>query len=112
METLRKIIAAVIGILIIVALIFFAKWLGDRIRERIFPTTSNAQKVVNTTPTVAAPAPTRNVPGTTKVITGKSATMSAIPATGPVETAYLLFGLLASAGVASKFVASKISVRA
>jgi flagellar biogenesis protein FliO len=45
METLKKVVAAIIGILIIVALILLAKWLGDRIRERIFPAKTETQTV-------------------------------------------------------------------
>lgn len=108
METLRKIVAAIIGILIIIALIFLAKWLGDRIRERVFPAKTETKTVTQTTqPNVIKPLPTRAQPGTT-VKNAKLATISATPATGPYDAVYLVLGFVALAGLTSKFLSNKV----
>lgn len=113
METLKKVVAAIIGILIIVALILLAKWLGDRIRERIFPAKTETQTAAQVTqPNVVKPLPSRIKAG--NVVTNPSvnpnaklATISATPATGPSEMIFVTLGFIALAGVTSKFLANK-----
>ena len=89
METVRKLTAAIVGIIIIIAIILLAKWVGDRVRERFF---QPRQPVVIQQQT---PKQTQDADS------AKTATYSAIPSTGPKETAYLLFAFLAVSGLAS-----------
>lgn len=108
METLKKVVAAIIGILIIVALIFLAKWLGDRIRERVFPAKTETQTVTQTAqPNVIKPLPTRVKQTTVAINNAKLATISATPATGPYDAIYLMLGFVAVAGLTTKFLANK-----
>lgn len=108
METLKKVVAAIIGIIIIIALILLAKWLGDRIRERIFPAKTETQTVTEVTqPNVVKPLPTRIKAGTVVANNPKLATISATPATGPADTMFLVLGLIAFAGATTKFLANK-----
>lgn len=109
METLKKVVAAIIGILIIIALIFLAKWLGDRIRERVFPAKTETVTVAQTAqPNVIKPLPTRVKQTTVAVDNGKLATISATPATGPYDALYLMLGFIAIAGLTTKFLAGKV----
>jgi hypothetical protein len=113
METLKKVVAAIIGILIIVALILLAKWLGDRIRERIFPAKTETQTEAQVTqPNIVKPLPSRIksgavVPNTVTVNNAKLATISATPATGPNDMIFVVMGFIAVAGLTSKFLANK-----
>lgn len=109
METLKKVVAAIIGILIIVALIFLAKWLGDRIRERVFPAKTETETVTQVAqPNVVKPLPIRVKQANITPNNAKLATISATPATGPYDAIYLLLGFVAIAGLTTKFLAGKV----
>ncbi len=99
METLRKIIAAIVGILIIIAIILLAKWVGDQVREKFLTPKS--------TVTVQQTQPTENP--TVEATSSSTATYSAIPQTGPKEESYALFAFLAIAGLASIKLAHSLS---
>ncbi|MCL4390480.1 MAG: hypothetical protein M1484_00310 [Patescibacteria group bacterium] len=88
-ETLRKILAAVIGLLIIIALIIAAKWTGDQIRQKFF-TPKTPTMVEQTVPAQQTQPLAQNSP---------TATYSAIPSTGPREDAMVLLVFFALAGV-------------
>jgi hypothetical protein len=112
METLKKVVAAIIGILIIVALILLAKWLGDRIRERIFPAKTETQTVAEVVqPNVVKPLPSRIKAGAvvsnTVTSNTKLATISATPATGPSDMIFVVLGFVAVAGLTTKLLANK-----
>lgn len=94
MESSRKVLAGIMGILVIVVLILLAKWTGDRIRERFLkPKTPVA--VVTT-----QPVKTDNLLGDTT--TDNTATYSAIPSTGPNDWLYAVAGIMFISGVVVK----------
>lgn len=81
--------AAVVGAVVILTLIFVAKWTGDQIRMR-FLTPKQVLTEVAETKKPEAVLGTDAAKGT--------ATYSAIPATGPNDLGYALLALLALAG--------------
>ena len=91
MEVLKKVLAVVFGILLLVLVVFVARWVGDKIRERYF-----APKVIVTTN-----APESIVIDTQPTMIPKVATYSAIPKTGPAEIMYLMSGFGLLSGLAS-----------
>ena len=86
-DLLRKIVAAVIGIIVIILIVLAAKWIGDRIRDRFFPSspTPTSTPTVTQLPTNIA-TPTITPPGQ-------------IPSTGPMDIGYVLIGLSALGGL-------------
>lgn len=101
METdrVRQVVAAIVGILVIVALVLLARWTGDRIRERFL-----APKVPS--PVQVTPVEEQEKPAATGTNT---ATYSAIPATGPNDLGYALLAFLALGGILSLRVAKRLA---
>ncbi len=85
-DRVRQIVAAIVGIIIIIALILVAKWSGDRIREKFLA--PKPPVVVNQTVELPQPTPT---PLPTPAVQGTYTTT--IPATGPNDFGYFLIGL-------------------
>lgn len=96
METLRKILAAIIGLIIIIAVVLLAKWVGDQVRLRFFTpkTVSNVQII----PPENKPAPTKPTEKTNPVQTTAPATT---PATGPNDWIYAAVAVLFISGIAT-----------
>lgn len=95
-DLVRKIVAAVVGLIVIIAIVFLAKWLGDLIRTRF---------IDNKTPKVE----TTTTPSTNATDSGTVSTISAIPATGPNDSAYLMLGLMAVTGISVLTLSKKFS---
>lgn len=103
METGRKVVAAIVGIIVIILLVLLARWVGDQVRQRFF----SSNTVINEQ-TVQVP---QAIPTTDLIVdrnATKSATLSAIPATGPVETFYVIASFLALTGLGSVALSKKI----
>lgn len=99
METLRNILAAVFGIIILVFVILLARWTGEKVRERFF-TPKQIVTVQETTPPSLMDQKTDDKkPSTTSSV-------STIPSTGPAEAIYLLSGLVAVSGIVLRKVSS------
>ncbi len=99
-DILRKVVAAIVGLIVIILIVLAAKWIGDRIRERFFPgtITPTPTPVVTITPIPTgyiSPMPTR-VPS-----------YSHIPATGTEDYIYVLVGLMAIGGTSALVLAKK-----
>ena len=92
METSRKIAAGIIGLVIIIALFFVAKWTGDQIRERFLKPKAPAM-------VITAKAPVTKNDNLLGEKTAKTATYSAIPSTGPNDWVYLAFVVLFASGI-------------
>lgn len=99
METLRKVLAAIIGLIIIIAVILLAKWVGDQVRLRFFTpkTVSNTQ--------ITTPAnnqvPAKQTETTSQSQTGTQTTLPATtPATGPNDWIYVAVAFLFISGLA------------
>lgn len=95
METLRKVLAAIIGLIIVIAVILLAKWVGDQVRLRFF-TPKTVSNVQITTP-VVSPAPSKTTENAGQVQTGMPATT---PATGPNDWIYVAVAFLFISGLA------------
>lgn len=91
----RKVVATLVGIVMIVLLVLTAKWTGDQIRNRL----ARPQPIA-----VVEQTPTGDLLGDE---TTKTATYSAIPATGPADLGYVLLGLSALTGFSSLALAKK-----
>ncbi len=120
-DLVRKVAAAIVGLIIIIILVLLAKWLGDRVRERFFPqknSTANVQVIppeVNA-PTTNSPANSKNSTNptsstnTASPTSGSVSTVSAIPATGPNDWNYLILAVLALSGLSTLAWAKKSSL--
>lgn len=91
----RKVAGALVGIILVVLLVLAAKWTGDQIRNRLVKPQPIA--VVEQTPT-----------GSLLGDNTKTATYSAIPATGPADLGYAFLGFLALAGFSSLALAKRV----
>ena len=89
-DTGRKVVAAIVGIILIVALVLLAKWAGDKIRGRLTP----AKPVV-----IEQQPQSENLLGDN---TKTTATYSAIPKTGPNDWLYAIAGIMLVSGIAVK----------
>jgi hypothetical protein len=98
-DLLRKIAAAIVGIIVIILFVLAAKWLGDRIKERFFPSTLPV-----VTPTTT-PVPS-NYPGVTVT---PIPTYSTSPSTGPNDILYIVVGLMAVGGGSALVLSKKTS---
>lgn len=87
-DRVRQIVAAIVGIFVIILLVLFARWTGDKIRER-FLTPKPVTKIAQTVPTSVEP---------TQPEVSPASTVSAIPSTGPADFGYYLLGLSFLAG--------------
>lgn len=86
----RKVLAALVGLFVIIVLVLSAKWVGDKVREKFFTPkgpTVNSQIIP--------------VEDNTAQETGNQSTASAIPKTGPADVGYFVMGLLFLGGVVS-----------
>ena len=102
MDRSRQIAAAIVGILIIVVLVLLARWTGDRIRERFLTPKLAPVVAPKTTPIIIPPVePQTNV-------TIRTATYSAIPATGPADFGYFLIGLFFLSGLSLSALSRRI----
>lgn len=107
METTRKIIAAIVGIIVVIVLILLARFVGDQVRQRFFQSTSVVEQTVAvpkpkpTSELVKAPTPsvTDETGSTTEAGKGKGKGVTTIPATGPREDAMMAMGLVFLTGV-------------
>ncbi len=105
METTRKIIAAIVGIIVVVILILLARFVGDQVRQNFFkstPTVAEQTIIVPTAkPTSELVEPTLDTDLVANETSGKGKGKGAttIPATGPREDAMLAMGLIFLAGV-------------
>ena len=81
MQTAKSIAAVVFGILVLVLIVFAARFVGDKIKERF---TTPKTVITSNVPTV--------VENTPMVEDTYTATYSAVPKTGPIEVFYLLSG--------------------
>lgn len=106
METARKVAAAIIGVLVIILLVLFARWLGEQIRDRYFapkPTVTVKQII----PPEVGEIPVRPS-GTVVTQAGTGATMvRTIPSTGPNDFGYFLIGLAFISGLVTLRLASR-----
>ncbi len=102
METTRKVLAIVIGLLIIVAVVLLARFVGDKVREK-FLMPKPVAKVSQVVPAEQAEAPQ------VMMTANKSATYSAIPATGPESFGYLLLAILFLGGVSSLALSRRVA---
>lgn len=88
MEIARKVIAALVGILVIIVLVLLARWTGDQIRNRFFAPKPIVQIIPESQP---APQPEVYNPN-------KTATYSSVPATGPADFLFPVITLLGASG--------------
>lgn len=95
-DLVRKIVAAVIGLVVIILIVLAAKWIGDRVRERFFPggLTPTPTPVITVTPVPSGYVTLTPSGGPTAV-----PTYSRIPATGPEDYAYIVVALMALGGI-------------
>lgn len=94
----RKVVAAIVGIFLIVLLVLTAKWIGDQIRSRL---------VKPTQPIAVVEQPkSENLLGDN---TQKVATYSAIPKTGPNDWLYAVAGIMLFAGFGAKQLSKHLS---
>lgn len=96
MELLRKILAILIGILILIGIVLLAKWVGDRVREKFFTKKTSVVQVI----------PPEDVPTESRSTGSNTATYSAIPTTGPNDILYVVVGMAGLVGVVVKRVTS------
>ena len=95
MEEVRKVLAVVVGILILVAVVLLARWTGEKIREK-FLVPKLPVVITNTVENPeAAPSTLLNTQN------NPTATVSAIPSTGPEDFGYLAMGLVFVSGLSS-----------
>lgn len=102
MEGTRKVLAVVIGVIILILVVLVAKWVGEQIRQRF----------LTPKPPVSAPAPqVPEIPEETTPLlpTPPMATISAIPRTGPEDAGYLIIGFLFLVGVSALALDRKFS---
>lgn len=86
-DTGRKIVAALVGVVLIVLLVIVAKWTGDQIRSRL----------VKPQPVAVVEQPvSENLLGDN---TNQTATYSAIPSTGPNDWLYAVSGIMLVSGL-------------
>lgn len=90
----RNVVAAIVGIILIVILVFAAKWTGDQIREKF--SKPKPEPVI-----VSQQIPSDSLL-TDKV--KKTVTYSAIPETGPNDWLYAVVGIMFISGLGIKFV--------
>ena len=96
MELLRKIFAALIGIIILILVVLVAKWTGEKIKEKFFsPKTPSVIEVENSTE------------GSNLVINKNKETYTSIPQTGPELFGLVALGFSAVGGVATRFFSKK-----
>lgn len=113
-DLVRKIVAAIVGLIVIIAIVLLAKWAGDLIRARFI---DNKKPPVVQTPTKPTTNPnptpnTNNQPGfDPKTGTYKISTISAIPATGPNDTLYILLAVMGLGGATILTLSKKFSVK-
>jgi len=99
-------VAAVVGLVVIIAIVFLAKWLGDLIRTRFIDNKTPKVETTTTPSTNATDSGAVNPTNTTYNIS----TVSAIPATGPNDSAYLMLGLMAMTGISLLTLSKKFSL--
>lgn len=109
MEIARKVIAVIVGILVIIALVLLARWTGDQIRNRFFAPKPVVQVIP---PEEPAPQPQTNTGNTQgnggNTLGSNTATVSAVPATGPEDAIYPIFAFLFLSGAGTLAYARKI----
>jgi len=96
----RKVVAALVGVVLIILFVLAAKWTGDKIRERFSPTKPQPVAVIE------QPKSDNNLLGSN---TTNTATYSAIPKTGPNDWLYAVTGIMLLAGLGARKLANRIS---
>ncbi len=90
----RNVVAAIVGVILIVILVFVAKWTGDKIREKF--SKPKPEPIVVSQQIPSGSLLTDNIK--------KTATYSAIPKTGPNDWLYAVVGIMFISGLGIKFV--------
>ncbi len=103
-DRVSQAVAAIVGVLVIVVLVLFARWTGDRIRERFL---APKPSVVTTKPQPVTVTETPKMEDQTLPAATYSGTVSTIPSTGPADFGYYLLGLAFLAGT---FLKLRISI--
>ncbi len=93
-DTGRNVVAAIVGVILIVVLVFAAKWTGDKIREKL--SKPKPEPVV-----VRQEIPQNSLLNDNAK---KATSYSAIPKTGPNDWLYVVVGIMFISGLGIKFV--------
>lgn len=103
-DLIRKIVAAIVGLIVIILIVLAAKWIGDRVRERFFPGGITPTPI----PTVSiTPTPSGYVTLAPSGMPTLVPTYSNIPKTGPEDYAYVIVVLMALGGIGSLVVSKR-----
>lgn len=100
MEAARKVLAVIVGILILVIVVFAARFIGQKIQQRIFTPKTVVTENLPVVPVQTSPS---------LITKNNIATISAIPKTGPEDIGFVVMGLMFFGGISSLTLSKRFS---